>query len=91
MIITPAALRALYSSTLTPLNEYDTVELRNVREFIVNGFLWVTCEVHDHGYAFIMETNESFWLRTGEPSAVLPETPTRPDKALGGTNYKKFM
>ena len=62
-----------------PLNEYDTVQIQKVQRSIIN-----------HGYGFILETQGYFQLRTGEPKAILPEAPKRPDKALAVTNYKKF-
>ena len=89
-IITLAALKGLWSSTLTPLNEYDTVQIRNVQQFIVNGLMRVTCEIHDHGHVFILETQDYFWLHTGEPLVVLPKASKWPDKELAVTNYKKF-
>ena len=62
-----------------------------MRQFIINGLMVVTCEVHDHGHAFIVETKYNLWMHTGSSTAELPKTPICSDKALGGTNYKKFI
>ena len=48
MTITPAALKALCSSTLSPLHQYDTVQIRSVKRSIINGLMRVTYETHDH-------------------------------------------
>ena len=90
MIITPSALKELYSSKLSPLHQYDTIQIRSVRRSIINGLIRVTCETRDHGHAFFLETKNQFQLRKGDPDAELPKAPTRPDKELGRTNYKKY-
>ena len=56
MIITPAALKALCSSTLTLFNEYDTVQIQQVQRYIINRLIRVTCERYDHAHGFILET-----------------------------------
>ena len=91
MIITPEALKALCSSTLSRLHQDDTVQIRSVRRFIINGLMRVTCETHDHGHAFILEDKEPFQLRMGDPEAELPEAPTQPSKDLGGTYTKNSI
>ena len=91
MIITPETFKALCLSTLTPLNKYDTVQSQNARQSIINGLMRVTCEVHDHGDAFILETEDNFRIRTCSSTAELPKTPKQPDKSLGGVNYNTFI
>ena len=90
MIITPEALKALCSSTLTPFHQYDTVQIRSVKQSIINGLMRVTCETHNHGHAVILVTEDHFRPRTGDPEAELPKAPTRPDMDLRGKNYKKY-
>ena len=48
MIITPAALKELCSSTQSLLHQYDTVQIRSLRQSIINGLMRITCETHDH-------------------------------------------
>ena len=91
MIITLVALKALCSNTLPPLTEYDTVQIQQVRQSIINGLIRVTCETHNHGHRFILVTQDHFQERTGKPNAVLLKTPKRPAQALATTNYKKFI
>ena len=90
MIITPEALKVLCLSTLTPLHEYDAIQIRKVKRSLIDGLMRVTCETRDHGHAFILEDEAPFQLRMGEPDAELPKAPERPDKGLATTNYKKF-
>ena len=51
----------------------------------------VSCEVHDHGHAFILETRDNFRMYTGSSTAGLPTLPARPDEKMGEQNYEKFM
>ena len=48
MIITPEALKALCSSSLTPLKERDSVQVQQVKVSIINGLILVASETHDH-------------------------------------------
>ena len=57
-IISTSTLKVLCSSTLTPPNEYGTVQLQNIRQSIINVLMRVTCEFHDHGHEFILETED---------------------------------
>ena len=82
MIITLETLNALDASTLTPLNEYDTVQLQNVRHSIINGLLRVMSEVHDHGHVFIWKTEDNFLMQISISLKVFPKTPKQTDKAL---------
>ena len=91
MIITIAALKVLCSKTLSLLHKYDTVKLQKVKQFIVDGLVRVSCEVHDHGHEFILKTRDNFQMRNGSSTTELPTLPARLNEKLSETNYKQFM
>ena len=76
---------------LTPLTEWDTVQVQQGKRSIINGLIRVPSEIQDHGHGFILESQDYFRQRTGEHKAVLPKAPEHPDKALATTNHKKFI
>lgn len=86
MIITPAALKALCSTTLTPLREYDAIRIRKVKQSLIDGLMQVPCDTHDHGQAYIVEDEAPFRVRLGDPKTVLPTAPTRPDNQLADSS-----
>ena len=75
MIITPEALKALCSSSLTPLKEWDTIQVQQVKFSIINGLIRVTSETHSHGHGYVLETEEYFKQQMGDPKATLPTAP----------------
>ena len=61
MIIDPAALKELCSSSLTPLKEWDSVQVQQVKVFIINGLIRVASETHNHGHGYVLGTEEYYW------------------------------
>ena len=90
MIIDPAALKALCSTSLTPLKEWDTIQVQQVKISIINGLICVASEAHDHRHGYVLETEEYFKQRMGDPKATLPTTPAWPLVSLATSNHKKF-
>ena len=60
MIITPESLEALCSSSLTPLKEWDSVQVQQIKVSIINGLIRVPSETHDHGHGYVLENEEYF-------------------------------
>lgn len=60
IMITPAALKVLCSTTLSPLHEYDAIQIRKVKRSLINGLMRVPCDTHDHGQAYLLEDKAPF-------------------------------
>ena len=60
MIITPEALEALCSSSLTPLKEWDLVQVQQVNVSIINELICVASQKHNHGHRYVLENEEYF-------------------------------
>ena len=60
MIITPEALKALCSPSLTPLKEWNTNQVQHVKISLINGLIRVPSETHDNGHGYVVETEEYF-------------------------------
>ena len=90
MIITPEALKALCSTPLTPLKEWNTVQVQQVKRSIIIGLVCVPLETHNNGHGYVMESKEYFQQRSGDPTAILPKTPVRPTESLATINRKTF-
>ena len=87
MIITPEALKALCSPTLTPLKEWNTNQVQQVKISLINGLIRVPSELHDNGHGYVVENEDYFRERMGDTTATLPMTPIRPTDP---SNHKKY-
>ena len=90
MIITPEALNALCSSSLTPLKELVSVQFQQGKVSIINGLICVLSGTHDHGYRYVLENEEYSRQQMGNLKATLPTAPTRPLATLDTSNHKQF-
>ena len=82
--------RILCSSSLTPLKEWNTVQVQQVKISIINGLICVPSETRNNEHGYVLESEEYFQQRMGESKATLPKTPIRPTESLATTNHKKF-
>ena len=90
MIITPEALKALCSPSLTPLKEWNTNQVQHVKISLINGLIRVPSETHDNGHGYVVETQDYFRQRMGDNKVTLPKTPVRPLEALATTNHNQY-
>ena len=90
MIITSATLKALCSTPLHSLTEYDAIQVRKVKRSLINGLIKVPCDTHDYGRVYIIEEEEAFQTRLGDRHEALPIAPTRPASTLAVSNNKQY-
>lgn len=90
MNVTAVALEELCSKSMVPLLCYNTVKLQDVRRIIVDQLTNFLKKEYGHGHTYLLKLHEIFRLRCNMYNRELPEPPTKSNKALADTNFRKY-